>query len=305
MLICQECQSEQAENAKFCNQCGVKLTGLRPEFEIKNGTLMKYQGKSEQVIIPDTVSRIGAYAFSGNEVLKDVTVPNGVNHIMEGAFAGCINLQNVTLPDTLAIIDTCAFSRCESLEKIELPNSLTHINGMAFWKCKCLKEIKIPVNVSRIEREAFRECASLEYVYFNAGLVRKTHDESDIFKDSGGEKGIKVVIGKDVRELPSYIFAKSLPMFPNGDEAPSNIVSVEFEKRSKCKVIREGAFKNCKKLMSIDLPEGLREIHAFAFYHCERIKIAFPESIKSIKESAFCDCTLIDAPKNLPITDWS
>lgn len=303
MKVCQNCNSPQSDKAIFCDQCGIKFDENRPEYEILNGTLIKYNGENTFAYIPKEVTRIGNYAFASNKKIEKVIIPEGVEHLMEGAFIGCDNLKEVSLPSTLKIIDSNAFWGC-SMQNIDLPEGLTHINGQAFYKCLSLTEIKIPKSVYRIEREAFAKCDALESVYFNAELVKKTYDKSDIFADSGIKNGIKVVIGKDVKEVPSYIFAKSRPLYPKGDETPSSIVKVEFEQGSKCKVIREGAFYNCKNLNSLDLPNGLREIHAFAFYHCEKIKITFPETIKSIKESAFCDCTLIDAPKDLPITDW-
>ena len=99
------------------------------------------------------------------------------------------------------------------------------------------------------------------------------------------------------------MFNVDVPIYKKMEENPSNIVSVEFEQGSICKVIREGAFKNCPKIKEITLPEGLREIHDLVFYKCIALKINFPTSIKSIKSSAFLDCHLYSPPKNLPLVD--
>ena len=49
----------------------------------------------EDLTIPDGVTSIGQYAFSGGSCLKRVTIPAFVEQIGEGAFYGCDNLEEV------------------------------------------------------------------------------------------------------------------------------------------------------------------------------------------------------------------
>lgn len=48
------------------------------------------------VTIPDSVTSIGAYAFSGCSGLTSVTIPDSVTRIGEWAFLFCNNLQEIT-----------------------------------------------------------------------------------------------------------------------------------------------------------------------------------------------------------------
>ena len=50
-------------------------------FEIENGVLIKYTGQYSYVTIPDTVTKIGDYAFSNCSKLTRITIPDSVTSI--------------------------------------------------------------------------------------------------------------------------------------------------------------------------------------------------------------------------------
>lgn len=53
----------------------------------------------------------------------------------------------------------------------------------------------------------------------------------------------------------------------------------------------EGAFKGCKKLASVTLPDTLETIAAHAFEDCSSLsKIVIPSGVKKIDGFAFCAC---------------
>ena len=78
--------------------------------------------------IPDGVTSIGNFAFSGCISLTSITIPDGVTSIGEYAFAGCISLTSITIPDGITSIGEYAFTACGSLESINFQGS------MAQWK---------------------------------------------------------------------------------------------------------------------------------------------------------------------------
>lgn len=53
-----------------------------------------------QMIIPDGIEYIEAYAFQGIETLRSVIIPNSIKRICDGAFKDCHNLTNVQLMNT-------------------------------------------------------------------------------------------------------------------------------------------------------------------------------------------------------------
>ncbi|MDD7417748.1 MAG: leucine-rich repeat domain-containing protein, partial [Spirochaetales bacterium] len=97
-----------------------------------------------QLVIPDGVTEIGYYAFSGCTSLTSITIPDSVTIIGNRAFSGCKSLTSITIPDSVTIIGNRAFSGCTSLTSITIPDSVTSIRGSAFSGCTSLTSITIP-----------------------------------------------------------------------------------------------------------------------------------------------------------------
>lgn len=66
-------------------------------------TLLSYFGTSETLILPDGVTKIGAFAFV-DCALTNVILPDGVTHLLSGVFSGSA-LRDVTLPLSLVYFD--------------------------------------------------------------------------------------------------------------------------------------------------------------------------------------------------------
>lgn len=116
------------------------------------------------ISIPNSVSWIGTWAFSSTG-LTSVVVPEKVTTLYEYVFSGCGDLSNVTLPEGLTTIKDAAFINCTSLASITLPESLTTM-GNAFMNCSALTTITIPKNVTSIGKSCFTGCTSLTTVKY-------------------------------------------------------------------------------------------------------------------------------------------
>jgi len=91
------------------------------DFVIRAGTLVKYNGTSAEVIIPNTVIEIGDGAFSDCSSLTSVIIPDGVRYIGEISFWDCSSLTNVAMPDSVALIGNLPFVRCDNLKSLTIP----------------------------------------------------------------------------------------------------------------------------------------------------------------------------------------
>ena len=111
--------------------------------------------------IPDGVTSIGAYAFSGNDALALIFIPDSVTSLGHHAFANCTNLSSLDIPDSVTSIEGGLFSGCTELTKVTLPDGITSISNSMFDECSSLREIIIPDSVTAIENMAFRYCTSL------------------------------------------------------------------------------------------------------------------------------------------------
>lgn len=121
------------------------------------GMLVKYPAEqtAECYTVRDGTRYIGAWAFAGNDALREVRLPEGVVMLDAGAFEGCTALETVALPDTLLVIGESAFYECVSLADLTLPPHLYAIGASAFVDCWQLECIDVPATVRYIGSEAF------------------------------------------------------------------------------------------------------------------------------------------------------
>ena len=116
------------------------------------------------VTIPNSVTSIGTYAFRGCSGLTSVTIPNSVTSIWRATFADCSRLTSVTIPNSVTSIGDYAFCYCSGLTSVTIPNSVTSIGHNAFSGCSGLTSVTIPNSVTSIGTYAFRGCSGLTSV---------------------------------------------------------------------------------------------------------------------------------------------
>ena len=125
-----------------------------------NGTLIT------NLVIPNGVTSISNFAFSGCTGLTAVTIPDSVTSIGRSAFSGCASLTSITIPNSVTSIGGCAFLGCTGLTSITIPDSVTSIGANAFYGCTGLTSITIPNSVTSIGENAFYGCARLTSIKF-------------------------------------------------------------------------------------------------------------------------------------------
>lgn len=93
------------------------------------------------VIVPETITHIGAYAFNSRYLLKSVTLPKSLKIIGYAAFAYDAQLTEMTIPDNVQRIDGAAFFDCSGLQKIIFGKRVRAIGSDALLDCNNLKEV--------------------------------------------------------------------------------------------------------------------------------------------------------------------
>ena len=224
----------------------------------------------EKVIIGNSVTSIGERAFYGCESLKSLTIGEGVTLIGEEAFSECTSLTSVTIPNSVTSIGWGAFSGCSSLSHVAIGKGVTTIESVAFDNCYSLKSITIPNSVNSIGLCAFENCYKLVEVYNLSSLSITSAPW-----DNGGVGSYAKVVHTSLEEqsiletINDYIF-----MTWEGKYYLMEYVGNETE---------------------LTLPESYNgnnyEIYQYAFYRDDITKVAIPNSVTSIGESAFKQCT--------------
>ena len=131
-----------------------------------------YCKKVNSINVPNTVDNIGEYAFCGCRKITKINIPSKLTSISNGLFDNCKGLTNVVLPKGINSIGKNAFYYCSSLERIDLPMGLKTIGDSAFYDCSFLKELIIPEGVTSIGYYACCGCTSLEKITLPKSLTR-------------------------------------------------------------------------------------------------------------------------------------
>ena len=143
----------------------------------------------EEIIIPNSVTRISYSAFEECINLKKLTIPDSVTDIDYVSFYGCENLTDVTLPASLVkyikktnlttvVINAGTsipesfdgFHGCKNLISVTIADSVTSIGYAAFEGCENLTTIRLPNSLTEISEYAFNECKSLNNVIIPEGV---------------------------------------------------------------------------------------------------------------------------------------
>lgn len=142
--------------------------------------------KLKNIILPQSVEKIGRHAFTKNSVLSDFQIPESVTSIGIEAFSGCSSIDSIKIPSGVTEISDYAFKECTSLKHIsftnglksigketfaycaidsmKLPPSLITIKERAFYNCK-MQELHLPSSIEFIEAGAFEACWDLNSIY--------------------------------------------------------------------------------------------------------------------------------------------
>lgn len=146
--------SEDNEKYDSRNNCNAVI-------ETKTNTLLS---GCKNTIIPDTVTSIGADAFSCCYTLKSIKIPNSVKSIGENAFLMCSSLESVVIPDSVVSVGEWAFAECRALKSVKISNKLEKISGWMFANCANITSVVIPDGIKEIGESAFVDCSSLERI---------------------------------------------------------------------------------------------------------------------------------------------
>ena len=155
-----------------------------------------------EVVIPNSVTSIGGFAFHKCESLTGVVIPNSVTSIGDRTFLGCSSLTEVVIPNSVTNIGKFAFSQCESLTEVVIPNSVTSIGEFTFSQCESLTEVVIPNSVTSIGEFAFSQCESLTEV-----VIPNSVTSIGGFAFAQCESLTEVVIPDSVTSIGKFAFA--------------------------------------------------------------------------------------------------
>jgi hypothetical protein len=243
------------------------------------------------IIIPNSVTSIGDYAFYGCLSLNSVTIPNSVTNIGAYAFAsdsiginGSMQLSSIAIPDSVTNIGEKAFFRCTKLTNVIIGNGVTSIEAGAFYSCSSLTSVTLPNSLKTIglfdqfggspESGVFAYCSNLTSINIGNGVTT-------IGKNSflGCSSLTSIAIPPSVTVISSSAFFGC-----------SSLISINMP--NSVTIFGGYAFGNCTSLTSINIGNGVTGIPSGMFNGCLSLSsITIPSAVTSIGPEAFTNCT--------------
>ncbi|MDE5566538.1 MAG: leucine-rich repeat domain-containing protein, partial [Anaeroplasmataceae bacterium] len=244
-----------------------------------------------EIILPNDVTEVGDYQFSGFNHVTSVNISNYVTQMGFGTFSGCESIISLTIPflgttlndeenpylgylfgattaqDNYRFVPhslnevillggesiyEASFYGCNFITNISIPMGVTSIGKEAFYNNRGLVDINIPKTIEEIDLDAFYECENLLNVYYEGTL----EDWCNI----------------------QFKSASTNPMY----------YALHFYVKD-----NEGAWK---EVTSIVLPDTIEEIGNYQFYGFSSVSsICLSDSVLSIGISAFKGCEQLES----------
>ncbi|MBR3958220.1 MAG: leucine-rich repeat protein [Kiritimatiellae bacterium] len=233
-------------------------------------TLIK--GVNGDVVIPDSVTSIGDYAFLGCNGLTSVTIPVSVTSIGVCAFSGCGGLTSVTIPVSVTSIGDYAFLGCNGLTSVTIPASVTSIGDSAFDGC--ITDAVLP------GRQCGVPGGSLTNLIITADVADTFLDESYVnhFAFDGLDSLESLTFLNGVKSIGKYSFPEC-----------AKLKSVTFS--NSVTNIGDWAFRDCHVLTRVEIPDSVTSICEGAFFQCTSLEdVRIPNGVTSIGDNAFDTC---------------
>ena len=237
--------------------------------ENNEARITKVKKKIYTITVPDTIDGYPVTSIDSSAFYKSygtIIIPEGITSIGNFAFAYGSNLF-VYFPDSLTNMGERLFYDSE-INYVGLSPKLTHLPKSTFAWC-ILRNINLPPALKSIGPYAFT-CSWLENITLPSGL-------ESIGEGAFSDTSIKqLTIPTSVKNMGVGVF-----------EDCEHLASVYIPPNPGITEINNKTFEGCTSLKSINIPEGITRIGAYAFKSTAVERFDLPQSLVSIGSEAF------------------
>ncbi len=276
----------------------------------------------ENVILPDSIEKIGENAFSGcysinyNEFGNAYYLGTEENTYAALISAKSTDITSLEIADGTKIVAPYAFASCSLIESVVIPDSVEIIGSYTFKDCLKLKSITLGEGIKSVGFSAFINCKALEYtVYSGAKYIGSADNPHMLLVSATGRQIEECLIHKDAKIIFSFAFEYCGAL--ESVKVPDGVIEIGSNAFGYCSSLKSVKLPNtvlnlpshlfyeCISLVSAELPTQIKSVSEYCFYGCEALEsIGLTKGIESIKNHAFSGCEKLSAiafPKDLKL----
>lgn len=238
----------EISNAHFLSRINIKFSKKNKTFrnddkvlyqilaDGKERLLLCYKKGIRKYEVPKQVVEICDFAFSGCDQLKELTLNEGLVRIGKNAFDNTIRLERITLP--LSVVDLEDYNKAFEIDEYH-PNYLSD-KGVIYKK--------LANNNLLLLKATDKSLTNYEMLPNTTEMLRKAFQYC--------------------LKLTSIKFSNLITRIPEEAFEYSGITELQFP--DVLTVIDISAFRECNKLMKVELNENVRVIGNYAFAACPK-----------------------------------
>lgn len=251
-----------------------------------------FEGSSvTAVTLPDSVTSIQPYAFSGCSSLVSADLGEGLDYIGDEAFAGCTRLYSIRIGGDLGYVGQYAFEDCDRLVEVyDLSDNGIEAGSrgfgyVAYRALAVYTSGDVPSGITEVGDFVFMRSDD------GARLIEYAGDGSDVslpddFEGSGYAVNARAFFGRT--DIKSVDFGGAEEI---GDKAFYGSGITSFAGSVKLTEIGDGAFSHCEDLGEVDL-RGIVRIGANVFEYTAIAEVYIPASVTVMGGYVFDGCSL-------------
>ena len=228
---------------------------------------MKQNGEPvTDLVFPEGISTIGAYAFAEYKGLKSVVIGNDVTSIAEGAFQDCRDLKDVTIGSSVTSVGQYAFRNCTGMQNLVVGNSVNSIGNQAFRNCGDLRSIVVVKGNSKYDSRD--NCNALIETATNKLLVGCRNTIIPGTVKTIADLAFSYCKGLTYVNIPNSV--TSITTNGNSDSSfrGSDLKEIEFH----CSKLGSWLFNGQTSLEKVVLGSEVTSIEERAFYGCTNMQ---------------------------------
>ncbi|MBQ2884769.1 MAG: leucine-rich repeat protein, partial [Alphaproteobacteria bacterium] len=253
-------------------------------------------------------------AFNNCAMIEEIIIGNSITKIGDYAFKGCNSLKSVAKEGYSKTCDSIGqriFEGCLSLSVVQLPKVINTVGSKIFYGCPSLTDITIPYCGSGSDATSGEE-TNLVYLFGESGLDESNGVANETLYPLSDVNNIShpympknlttikilqgdikpyglsrysvfdtIIIGREVTNIQEHAFE---------DNKMRNLI---VESYSEIQEVANKAFKGCINITKLDFSMcgSLVTIGDETFYGCEYLEnVKIPESVEEFGEGCFSYC---------------